>query len=198
MNSEQILSAILNNDKDAAQAAFKDIMLSKATSALDNVSIEEDSLDESVSVYHDRYARSHGKNASGRGTWMFTNKPSGSVKNYNDEKEVHHYNGSFSDAKKSAKEWAQKHGHSAAYVMEDSEMSSEEQIDELSKSTLASYIKKGAMDAKFNAFSGGYDEGAEAAKHRNWGAGATKDRLAHKRLDNVNKAVDKLLKKTTD
>ena len=61
--------------------------------------------------------RSHQKMASGKGQWMFTHKRSGDV-NYRNDSEVHQANGSFSDAKKSAKLWAQKHGHSTVYVME--------------------------------------------------------------------------------
>jgi hypothetical protein len=86
---------------------------------------EEVELDEAVEVSHDRYMRSHGKKASGgTGMWMFTHKRMGDV-NYNDDKEVHSARGKFSDAKKSAQEWAKKHGHSTVYVME-----GVEQIDE--------------------------------------------------------------------
>lgn len=89
---------------------------------------EEVDLDEAVEVRHDRYMRSHGKKASGgTGNWMFTHKATGDV-DYNDKKEVHTApHGKFSDAKKSAQEWAKKHGHSAVYVMEEVE-----QIDEIS------------------------------------------------------------------
>ena len=75
-------------------------------------------LDEAVSVEHDRYVRSHGKKASGSGTWMFTHKRAGAV-DYKNEKHVHQATGSFSDAKKSAKEWGKSHGHSTVYVMEE-------------------------------------------------------------------------------
>lgn len=79
----------------------------------------EDDLDEAVEISHDRYMRSHGKKArEATGGWMFTHKSSGSV-NHDDDTEVHHHNGSLSDAKKSAKAWAKKHGHSTAYIMED-------------------------------------------------------------------------------
>jgi hypothetical protein len=75
-------------------------------------------LDEAVEVSHDRYMRSHSKKASGTGTWMFTHKPMGSV-DYKDESQVHSARGSFSDAKKSAQQWAKKNGHSRVYVMEE-------------------------------------------------------------------------------
>jgi len=82
---------------------------------------EEVELDEAV-VDHERYERSHGKKASGNGTWMFTNKPRGPLADYDDETKVHRYNGKFGDAKKSAIEWAKKHGHHTAYVMEETEL----------------------------------------------------------------------------
>jgi hypothetical protein len=82
---------------------------------------EETELDEAV-VDHERYERSHGKKASGNGTWMFTNKPRGPLADYDDETKVHRYNGKFGDAKKSAIEWAKKHGHHTAYVMEETEL----------------------------------------------------------------------------
>jgi hypothetical protein len=99
---------------------------------------EEVDLDEAVEVRHDRYMRSHGKKASGTGGWFFTHK-SGAVNNLDDKKEVHFHQGKFSDAAKSAKAWAKEHGHSAVYVMEEVE-----QIDELDRKTLASYVKKAA------------------------------------------------------
>ena len=79
-------------------------------------------IDEAVEIRHDRYMRSHGKKArGGTGMWMFTHKDRGDV-DYNNDKEVHTTNGKFADAAKSAKAWAKKHGHSAAYVMEEVEL----------------------------------------------------------------------------
>lgn len=78
-------------------------------------------LDEAAEVSHDRYMRSHGKKARDTGhpgTWMFTHKSMGDV-DYNDDKEVHTAHGKFSDAKKSAQQWAKLHGHRTIYVMED-------------------------------------------------------------------------------
>lgn len=72
---------------------------------------------EAVEVSHDRYMRSHGKPASGKGQWMFTHKRTGDV-DYNNDRDVHRATGSYSDAKKSAQLWAKKHGHNTAYVME--------------------------------------------------------------------------------
>jgi hypothetical protein len=84
--------------------------------------LRKEDLDEAVEVSHDRYMRSHGKKASGgEGSWMFTHKRMGDA-NMNDPKEVHTApRGKFSDAKKSAQEWAKKHGHSTVYVMEEVE-----------------------------------------------------------------------------
>jgi hypothetical protein len=86
-------------------------------------SIEQTELDEAVEVRHDRYMRSHGKKASGgTGSWMFTHKAMGDVDHRN-EKEVYSApSGKFSDAKKSAQQWAKKHGHSTVYVMESVEL----------------------------------------------------------------------------
>jgi hypothetical protein len=86
-------------------------------------SIEQAELDEAVEVRHDRYMRSHGKKASGgTGSWMFTHKNMGDVDHKN-EKEVYSApSGKFSDAKKSAQQWAKKHGHSTVYVMESVEL----------------------------------------------------------------------------
>jgi hypothetical protein len=100
---------------------------------------EDVDLDEAVEVSHDRYMRSHGKKARDTGqsgNWMFTHKRMGDV-NYNDDKEVHTARGKFADAKKSAQQWAKKHGHGTVYVMEEVE-----QIDEISASTLRSYVDK--------------------------------------------------------
>lgn len=84
---------------------------------------EEAELDEAVEVSHDRYMRSHGKKPSGgEGSWMFTHKRMGDA-NVNDPKEVHSApRGKFSDAKKSAQQWAKKNGHSTIYVMEEADL----------------------------------------------------------------------------
>ena len=80
---------------------------------------EEVDIDEAIEFRHDRYMRSHGKKASGgSGHWMFTHKNTGDV-DYNNEKEVHMVDGKFADAKKSAQQWAKKHGHDTVYVMEE-------------------------------------------------------------------------------
>jgi len=111
--------------------------LTSSESPLKKESVE---LDEAVEVRHDRYMRSHGKKArdsgQGSGTWMFTHKDRGDV-DYNNKKEVHTARGKFSDAKKSAQQWAKENGHHSVYVMEEVE-----QIDEISKDTLRSYAAK--------------------------------------------------------
>jgi len=66
--------------------------------------------------------------------------------------------------------------------------SNQEQIDELSKTTLASYAKKAAADAKYHGFNAGY------AERDDRGAGIKTDDKAHKRLSGVSKAIDKLSK----
>jgi hypothetical protein len=89
--------------------------------AVDRLTKEEVELDEAVTVSHARYQRSHSKNATGSGNWMFTHKPMGSV-DYKNSSEVHSARGSFSDAKKSAQKWAKDHGHRTVYVMESVEL----------------------------------------------------------------------------
>lgn len=107
------------------QSVIKKIFRDKAAGKED--------LDEAIDVRHDRYMRSHGKKASGgMGTWMFTHKNMGDV-DYNNEKDVHMApRGKFSDAAKSAKAWAKKHGHSTVYVMEEVELD-EASIENLTK-----------------------------------------------------------------
>ena len=97
-------------------------------------------LDEAAEVSHDRYMRSHGKKASGgHGMWMFTHKRMGDA-DLNDPKEVHSARGKFSDAKKSAQQWAKKHGHSTVYVMEEVELS------EVSTEKLRDYASAALQD----------------------------------------------------
>lgn len=135
--------------------------ISRATNRLTK---EEVDLDEAVEVRHDRYMRSHGKKArdsgQGSGTWMFTHKSMGDV-DYNNHKEVHTARGNFSDAKKSAQKWAKEHGHRSVYVMEEVD-----QLDELSPSTLHSYIKKAAPDIAARTMSAvASNQSAQTKKH---------------------------------
>lgn len=73
-----------------------------------------------------------------------------------------------------------------------------EQLDELSKATLGSYIKKAAVDAKFKGFDAGYAEASAAASSKKMGggsgAGMKDDDKAHSRLKGVKTAVNKLIK----
>jgi hypothetical protein len=161
---------------------------------------EEADLDEAVEVRHDRYMRSHGKKASGgSGQWMFTHKDRGDV-NYNNDKEVHTANGKFADAKKSAQAWAKKHGHSSVYVMEEVEV-----LDELSKKTLGSYVKKASADAvekrmkadRLNtaAWTGNKSNDQFNALDK----ASTKAYKSHQnRLSGVNKATDRLTKEEVE
>ena len=111
-------------DKGDSDAALKH--LHKITrrqrsvgTALDKMTKEDvEDLDEAVSVSHDRYLRSHGKKASGAGAWIFTHKKYGNI-DLNDDKSSHIGKGKFSDAAKSAKAWAKKHGHMTIYVAEE-------------------------------------------------------------------------------
>jgi len=123
--------------------SYYEKMAAQKKKELEDMKNEEVNLEEAVNVSHERYMRSHGKQASeeDRGMWAFTHKRFGGV-DYNNNKEFHTTTGSFKEAKKSAKKWAKEHGHQTAYVMEEVE-----QIDELSKDTLSSYIKKAAPHA---------------------------------------------------
>jgi hypothetical protein len=121
-------------------------------------SIEQAELDEAVEVRHDRYMRSHGKKASGgTGSWMFTHKNMGDVDHKN-EKEVYSApSGKFSDAKKSAQQWAKKHGHSTVYVMESVE------LDEVSDKKLDAYRQKAFADQPSG------DDGSDKYRKRKFG-----------------------------
>ncbi len=162
---------------------------------------EEAELDEAVEVSHDRYMRSHGKKASGgEGNWMFTHKRMGDA-NVNDSKEVHTARGKFSDAKKSAQQWAKKHGHSTVYVMEEVE-----QIDELSKKTLGQYIKVAGHDREqrqkkatslSQAGHGIKDHDREGANKLFNKAGAELHKAANRKVG-INKAVNKLVGEETE
>lgn len=66
----------------------------------------------------------------------------------------------------------------------------EDQLDELSRKTLGSYIKKAADDSSYNSFVAG----AELGNRGNSNLRLASDRKAMKRLAGVNKAADKLAK----
>lgn len=163
--------------------------------------IKED-LDEAVEVSHDRYMRSHGKKASGTGGWFFTHK-SGHVNNLDDNKEVHFHQGKFSDAAKSAKEWAKKNGHSTIYVMEEVE-----QIDEISDEKKKEYIRavadKGGIFRKPRPGSlAGFDRKKEDALARAFKGGSLEDyaklhRKSEKRASIAHKALDSLKKEEVE
>ena len=80
----------------------------------------------------------------------------------------------------------------------DAFIESYDQLDELSKTTLGSYAKKAAVDAKFKGFQAGHVEGDAMARSKKMyggsGAGSDIDNKAHKRLSGVKKAIDRLTK----
>jgi hypothetical protein len=132
------------SDKYRKRKFGRDLAFDKQTGRAKVLATKEEvDLDEAIEVRHDRYLRSHGKKASGgTGSWMFTHKAMGDVDHKN-EKEVYSApSGKFSDAKKSAQQWAKKHGHSTVYVME------EVALDEVSQETLRNYHAKAALDLK--------------------------------------------------
>lgn len=126
--------------------------------------LRKEDLDEAVEVSHDRYVRSHGKKASGgSGQWMFTHKRMGDA-NLNDPKEVHTApRGKFSDAKKSAQEWAKKHGHSTVYVMEEVEQIDESDVEKLKYWQVAELRKEHEKSAEYHKKNGN-EEGYKAHK----------------------------------
>ena len=80
----------------------------------------DETIDEAVEIKYDRYVRVHGKKpkVTGRAPFMFTSKATGGV-SYNDKSEVLMVPSTTADdAKKQAKAWGKKHGHSAVYFME--------------------------------------------------------------------------------
>ena len=173
-------------EREAKEAAEKD--KETETKKVD----EETELDEAIKIEHDRYMRSHGKKAGGTtGNWMFTNKHSGDV-DYNNEKEVHQTRGSFKDASKSAKEWAKKHGHSSVYVMEEVELD-EEQLDELSKKTLVSYVKKAADSARSKSGESGFKLATGEGD-----SGDSDYRKAYYRTKGIKRAAEKLAKEEVE
>ena len=105
----------------------------------------KEELEEAVHVSHERYIRSHSKTASGKGQWAFTHKRMGDV-DYHKDNEFHKATGSFSDAKKSAKMWAKKHGHSTVYVMEETQID-EGRMGEL-HDTISRHLDKHISDFK--------------------------------------------------
>jgi hypothetical protein len=115
---EDMVMGMKKNKEDLKKrygADWKSVMYATATKRA------QESINEAVEISHDRYMRSHGKKASGRGLWMFSSKRSGDV-DYTDSKQVYQpdntLNKSFADAAKDAAEWAKKNGHSVVYVME--------------------------------------------------------------------------------
>ena len=140
-------------------------------------------LGEAVEVRHDRYVRSHGKKArdsgGGSSSWMFTHKPMGDVDVKNKE-EVHTAQGKFSDAKKSAQQWGKQHGHSAVYVLESVE------LDEISKKTLGSYIKKAASDIGYAAAAD--DTNKELKRHK--GIAKAANKLTKEEVEQIDEISD--------
>lgn len=104
---------------------------------------EEVQLDE----MHDRYMRSHGKKASGRGGWMFTTKRMGDV-DFDNDKEFYQHPGqeTLSKAAAAAKKAL---GTKNVYVMESVEQIEEVELEEGRNECLKALeglAKKGGID----------------------------------------------------
>ena len=175
---------------------------------------EDIDLDEAVSVSHHRYLRSHGKKASGSGAWIFTHKMNGKI-DLNDDKSSHIGKGKFSDAAKSAKAWAKKHGHTTVYVAEEhademlrnailemAELEGEDlteenldtlveaMLDELSRKTLSNYVRKASPKvASHSASQMTSNDIANMEYHGN---------KVIKRLKGINTAASKLAKEEAE
>ena len=196
----------VNSDVSGKSGAHSHQRIQKADAAHHDVYVydrnESVELDEAVEVSHDRYMRSHGKKASGVGGWFFTHK-NGSVNNIDDPKEVHFKQGKFSDAKKSAQQWAKKHGHSTVYVMEEVE-----QIDEISDEKKKEYIRavadKGGIFRKPRPGSlAGFDRRKEKALVKAFKGGSMQDyvklhKKSEKRAGIAHKALDSLKKEEVE
>ena len=120
---------IFSGDYANSGDMFKNIMQDKISEKLDEMTPvlfaeaaeknKEEKKISKVEVRFDRHVRAHGKNPNvgADAFWAFTHKDKGHVDHKN-EKEIYHVNGKFSDAKKTAIDWAKKHGHETIYVME--------------------------------------------------------------------------------
>ena len=75
-----------------------------------------------------------------------------------------------------------------------------QQLDELSKKTLGSYIKKASTDAVNNASEGGYKLGGNAGNvyKDDEDEGESNDRKAATRTKGIKRAIDKLVKESQD
>ncbi len=113
-NSEEVFNAIMKEKIDERLGDIVPTLFSEATDKK-----KEEKKVTKVEVRFDRHVRTHGKNpnVSADAFWAFTHKNTGHVDHKN-EKELYHVNGKFSDAKKTAIDWAKKHGHDTIYVME--------------------------------------------------------------------------------
>ena len=118
------------------------------------IDIKEEVEDLDEGLMHNRYMRSHGKNARGTGAWAFTTKEYGSPK----ENEMHFTSGqkSLSDAHKEA---AAKLGTKNLYVMEEVEL-----IDETAKIVAHLQKRYGDNIRKSHVVSAANDFGVDASK----------------------------------
>ena len=111
----------------------------------------EETLTESVKVRHDRCKRTHGKNASGRGTWLFTTKSSG------DPSSNEIYMGkSGQTVKDAAKDAAKALGSDEVYVMESAASLSEQALTESKTVEVTLRDARKANDIAQDMFRGEY------------------------------------------
>ena len=117
---------------------------------------EQKQLDE----MHDRYMRSHGKKASGRGRWMFTTRRMGDV----DHKDMYHHDKEDTVSKAAAA--ARKYfGTKDVYVMEEVEQVDEARLDEISPK-LARKAAATSQAKSFEYGSSAYGPGADKETDR--------------------------------
>lgn len=200
---EKLAYNILSGEFVDSEGLLDNILMSKINDRLEDMKadvMESQVIDEGIDVKFDRHINVHGKkpNQSAHAMWMFTHKRSGDV-DYNKESEVHQTNGKFSDAKKSAKAWAKKHGHSEVYVMEQTDFEiDEEALDELSKKTLASYATKASSSSHKNSTSNLSSRAAYKLATNGEDDGEKEDRKSFMRSKGIATAIKKLTKENAE
>lgn len=185
----KIVDLILSNP-DQANSAVADSMQARVFDYLDNYQLAEESIDEATNtVTKDKNGKITGWKHEG--DWE-KSKPT------TDKQAMSKVKADTEGARK----WSERLTKEDLDAMDQEEFEALvedfEQLDELSKATLGSYIKKSAVDAKFKGFDAGYTEGSESARSKKMGGGSGSgmkdDEKAHSRLKGIKTAVNKLTK----
>lgn len=78
--------------------------------------LSENQILTEVDVRHEQYQGAHGKKPSGHGNWMFSHHKNVDFKQHKEGHDFTSHNGSYSEAKKHAQQWAKSKGHSVVHV----------------------------------------------------------------------------------